>query len=118
MFAQAYADFNALELMEGISLAATIVSMAFTCTPAHVEDMLQGAVNDLVGGAWKTWYIVDPAKAGMFKGLLSSKYIPHALQQLFKKRLRPILSAQYRGPHHLPATWVHGCDPAGACIAI
>ncbi|KAK9825271.1 hypothetical protein WJX74_004617 [Apatococcus lobatus] len=91
---KAYADFDAVELMEGISLAATIVSMAFTYTPAHVEDMLQGAVNDLVVGAWKVWYIVDPAKAATFKDLLSAKHGPHALQQLFEKRLRPILSAE------------------------
>ncbi len=91
---KAYADFHALELVEGISLAATIVSMAFTYTPAHVEDMLQGAVNDLVVGAWKVWYIVDPAKAATFKDLLSAKHGPHALQQLFEKRLRPILSAE------------------------
>ncbi len=91
---KAYADFDALELMEGISLAATIVSIAFTYTPAHVEDMLQGAVNDLVVGAWKVWYIVDPAQAATFKDLLSAKHGPHALQQLFEKRLRPILSAE------------------------
>ena len=40
---KAYADFDALELMEGVSLAAAIISMCFTYTPAHVEDMLQGA---------------------------------------------------------------------------
>ena len=91
---KAYADFNALELMEGISLAAVIVSMIFTYTPAHVEDMLQGAVNDLVVGAWKAWYIVDPGKAGVFKELLSVKYGPDSLQKLFEKRLRPVLSAQ------------------------
>ena len=91
---KAYADFDALELMEGVSLAATIVSMCFTYTPAHVEDMLQGAVNDLVVGARKVWYIVDPAKAGIFKELLQETYGPDALQRLFEKRLRPILSTQ------------------------
>ena len=91
---RAYADFDALELMEGISLAATIVSVTFTYTPAHVEDLLQGAVNDLVVGAWKAWYIVDPAKARIFKDLLTVKYGPDAVQKLFEKRLRPVLSAQ------------------------
>ena len=76
----------------GISLAATIVSMCFTYTPAHVEDMLQGAVNDLVVGAWKSWYVVNPAKAGVFKRL-QDKYRPDALQRVFQKQLRPTLSA-------------------------
>ena len=91
---RAYADFDALELMEGISLAATIFSMTFTYTPAHVEDLLQGAVNDLVVGAWKAWYIVNPAKARVFKDLLTVKYGPDAVQKLLEKRLRPVLSAQ------------------------
>ena len=90
---KAYTDFNALELMEGISLAASIVSVCFTYTPAHVEDMLQGAVNDLVAGAWKVWYVVDPAKAAVFKKLLQDKYGPDALQRVFEKQLRPTLSA-------------------------
>ena len=85
---KAYADFYALELLEGILLAASFVSTAFTCTPAHVEDMLQGTVNDLVVGPWMAWYIIVPAKAGMFKGQLSVMHGPNALQQLFEKRLR------------------------------
>lgn len=85
---KAYMDFNALELMEGISLAATIVSMCFTYTPAHVEDMLQGAVNDLVVGAWKAWYFVDPATARVFKRLLQNKYGPDGLQRVFQKQPR------------------------------
>ena len=36
--------------MEGISLAATTVSMCFSYMPAHVEDMLQGSVKDLIVG--------------------------------------------------------------------
>lgn len=42
----------------GINWPATIISSVFTHTPAHIEDCLLGAVNDLVFGRPKLWLIV------------------------------------------------------------
>ena len=56
--------------------------------------MWKTCCKELAVGAWKAWYIVDPAKAGTSEGLLQENYGPDALQRLFEKRLRPVLSAQ------------------------
>ena len=42
----------------GINWPATIISSVFTHTPAHIEDCLLGAVNDLVFGRPKLWMTV------------------------------------------------------------
>lgn len=90
----AHKDWGQVQLMEGISFHATIVSLPFTYTPAHIEDMNQGAVNDLLYGACKVWFVVSPSKNAIFKKILVEQHGPNALRQLFEKQLRPILSSE------------------------
>lgn len=92
--AAAHKDWGQVQLMEGISFHATIVSLPFTYTPAHIEDMSQGAVNDLLYGACKVWFVVSPSKNAIFKEILVEQHGPDAPQQLFEKQLRPILSSE------------------------
>ena len=76
----------------GVHYGVGIVSFMFTFTPAHIEDLAEGAVNDLLFGAFKVWSFEPPANEGAFIELLTRKYGPDARARLFAKRLVPVLT--------------------------
>jgi len=66
----------------GVGFAAIILSLACTFTPVHIEDLLLGAVNMLLLGAWKVWFLVPKSGADQFMDLLKTKYGPSAAKQV------------------------------------
>lgn len=86
-----------VDLTEGVHIGIGITSLTYTFTPVHYEDMLLGAVNDLLVSAHKVWAFVPPANADLFLQLLEKKY-KNSLQLVFCKQLRPMLTvAEVRG---------------------
>lgn len=80
-----------IDLTEGVHIGVGITSLTYTFTPVHSEDMLLGAVNDLLFGAHKVWAFVPPENADCFVQLLETKY-KSSSQMVFCKELRPMLT--------------------------
>lgn len=80
-----------VDLTEGVHIGVGITSLTYTFTPVHYEDMLLGAVNDLLVGAHKVWAFVPPANADLFLQVLEKKYKSPS-QIMFCKQLRPVLT--------------------------
>lgn len=80
-----------VDLTEGVHIGVGITSLTYTFTPVHYEDMLLGAVNDLLVGAHKVWAFVPPANADLFLQLLEKKD-RSSFQRVFCKSLRPMLT--------------------------
>lgn len=89
----AYAGGEIVPVIEGVNTSLPIVSVPLTYTPAHIEDVYQGAVNVLLRGSAKVWIVVPPDRATDFKAWLQNRYGPGALSRLFAKNLRPIVPA-------------------------
>ena len=83
---------STVSLTEGVHFGVVIASQPYTFTPAHFEEMLLGAVNDLHIGAFKVWAFVPPGKADLFLQLLEKKYGKSSSQTLFCKQRRPLLT--------------------------
>jgi len=89
----------------GINVAAIICSLACTFTPVHVEDVLLGASNMLVHGAWKVWYIVPPSRARIFEEWMQEQYGKDAAAQVRLGIHRPGVAAG--SVIKLPPSWHH-----------
>ena len=119
------------EAVAGVHYGVAIASTPYTYTPAHIEDLMKGAVNDLLFGAWKVWYFVPRDHADDFISVLTEKYGPQARAKLFAKQLRPVLSVDamtalgvklvFQPPGYtvlsLPGTSYHWTVSLGASVA-
>lgn len=76
----------------GFNTSVLILSMLLTYTFVHCEDFLFGALNTLIYGCPKIWYVVPSSLAPRFKAFLTDTYGPNACYLLFNKNIVPDFS--------------------------